>query len=80
MNKEEIIRMARDASFCNAGATWMGDDGCLERFAKAVAAAERDKCEKLCQEQIESDALSFIEKYRAGFIKDAICARSNDAT
>ena len=48
MNREDIIRMAREAG-C---ALW--EDGsvspALERFAALVAAAEREACAKLCYE------------------------------
>lgn len=45
-----------------------------ERLRAAVL-AEREACAKLCDVQIESGALSELEKYRAGFIADAIRAR-----
>jgi hypothetical protein len=47
----------------------------LEPFAALVAAAEREACAKVCDVQIESGALSEIEKYRAGFIADVIRSR-----
>ena len=49
MNRDDIIRMAREAgvvdeSFCRWGA--YTDD--LERFAILVAAAEREACARVC--------------------------------
>ena len=51
MNRDDIIRMAREAgvvdeSFCRWGA--YTDD--LERFASLVAAAEREACARVCDE------------------------------
>jgi len=61
MNKEDIIRMAREADLIywrpnsrfSDGVWWMdagepGDE--LERFAALVAAHEREACAKLCEE------------------------------
>jgi hypothetical protein len=47
----------------------------VHKFAALVAAAEREACAKICDVQIESGALSELEKYRAGFIADVIRAR-----
>ena len=51
MNREDIIRMAREAELCDAD----GRDSDsiviashLERFANLVAAAEREACAKAC--------------------------------
>jgi hypothetical protein len=43
-----------------------------------AVANEREACAKVCDVQIESGALSELEKYRAGFIADAIRARGNE--
>ena len=55
MNREDIIRMARDAGAELAelpmGDAWLfTDDKCLERFAALVASAEREACAKICEE------------------------------
>ena len=49
MNKEDIIRMAREADAChdNVQVTPF-----LERFAALVAAAEREACAKVCDETL----------------------------
>jgi hypothetical protein len=52
MNREDIIRMAREAEliYTTHGRLWMdaGEPGEeLERFAALVAAAEREACAKL---------------------------------
>ena len=63
MNHDDIIRMAHEAGFSDIikKGVWI-TDGCwdeeLERFAKLVAAAERDACMKLCQELAERKVLT----------------------
>jgi len=53
MNREDIIRMAREAGF-NVEKGYLlritGIDEDLERFAALVASAEREACAKLCEE------------------------------
>lgn len=51
MNREEIIRMAREANIKQAIETphlLMVHE--LERFAALVAAAEREECAKVCED------------------------------
>ena len=46
MNREDIIRMAREAGFrVNTTESLLEE---LERFAALVASAEREECKKLC--------------------------------
>jgi hypothetical protein len=50
MNREDIIRMAREADIePNSYAGWL-DIKELERFADLVASAEREACALLCDE------------------------------
>ena len=58
MNRDDIIRMAKEAGFnqilaTNAGADVWIDDGFyveeMERFAAIVAAAEREACAEVCE-------------------------------
>ena len=64
MTREDIIRMAREAGWrvdsegeVLEGDGWHIQTDIVERFAKLVAAAEREACAKLCQEmRSESDA------------------------
>ncbi len=44
MNREDIIRMAREAGLVNWEATAYANE--LERFANLVASAEREECER----------------------------------
>jgi len=56
MNRDDIIRMAHVAGFSDIikKGVWI-TDGCwdeeLERFAELVAAAEREECAKVCEQQ-----------------------------
>jgi hypothetical protein len=54
MNREDIIRMAREAGFEVYGTdVWITDGWWteeLERFAALVAAAERSACVKVCED------------------------------
>ena len=53
MTKDDIIRMAREAGFefNSLGGTYTNGSLSenLERFAKLVAAAEREACAKVCE-------------------------------
>ena len=81
MTRDDIIRMAREAGAYPAantdGALLFWSESQVERFAALVAAAEREACAKVCDEQAESPALAPLEKYRADFIADAIRARGD---
>jgi hypothetical protein len=48
MTQDEIIEMARDADWGHASANLYAP--ALERFAKLVAAKEREACAKVCDE------------------------------
>ena len=52
MNRDDIIRMAEEASGGRQPDGWgvMLDHEQLERFANLVAAAEREACAKVCEE------------------------------
>ena len=74
MNREDIIRMAREANIKQAIETphlLMVHE--LERFAALVAAAEREACAKVCDEMASRDTLSNYYKVAA----NAIRARGN---
>jgi hypothetical protein len=60
MNREDIIRMAREAGMelneymlyeALAHTAWVCDSGDLEHFAALVAAAEREACAKFVEEK-----------------------------
>lgn len=68
MNREDIIRMAREAGFqCLLPSEHTAATGCiydsgddeitplLERFAALVASAEREACAKVCENIYEGD-------------------------
>jgi hypothetical protein len=51
MNRDDIIRMAREAFGAEHELFWMnGTDEYLERFANLVAAAERERILDMCKE------------------------------
>ena len=52
MNREDIIRMAREAGFERLGHTdedWVCYPEEIERFAALVASAEREACARVCE-------------------------------
>jgi len=81
MNREDIIRMAREAGMEQDGDNFFSPSHeeidvhitDLERFAALVAAAEREACAKVCDEMASRDTLSNYYKVAA----NAIRARSN---
>ena len=93
MTRDDIIRLAQEAGLLNQtapGVIWScpvpSDDypDRIERFAALVAAAEREACAKVCEEQIKSymseqyttDPLGgFRERFAAGLCAAAIRAR-----
>ena len=52
MTREDIIRMAREAGKVRPGVEYMPLE-VFERFAKLVAAAEREACAKVCEAEGE---------------------------
>ena len=74
MTREEIIRMAREA-----GLAYGSDEkplGSVTRFAALVAAAEREACAKVADEQAQDEPYGHA-KFRCGNIAAAIRARGN---
>lgn len=71
MIKDDIIRMACDAHGPITGRWWDMDVAALERFAKLVAAAEREACAKEC----EHTALRMGSEWMAQHCAEAIRAR-----
>jgi hypothetical protein len=69
MNREEIIRMARDAGLVRAGDKWVEPARWgvteIERFAALIAAAEREACAKVC------DVLAVHPEYASDITKVA---------
>jgi len=67
MTKDEIIRMAEQAGFeirtyedgeRIVQLDWYDGTGDLSRFAAIVAAAEREACEKVCDEYADYQSLN----------------------
>ena len=73
MNRDDIIRMAREADL------WMTSDeriAAVERFAALVAAAEREVCAQVCDKRAADYRMGFEEKYEAQACAYDIRARS----
>ena len=56
MNREEIIRMAREAGDWNGQTAEFNDIG-LERFAALVAANEREECRLIVLDNSDSEGI-----------------------
>jgi hypothetical protein len=66
MNREELIRMAREVkgaarTSATDGSLWLLSESHLERFAALVAAAEREACAKVCDEREYANMYGFKE-------------------
>jgi hypothetical protein len=77
MNRDDIIRMAREAGLCDEE----GRDSdsivitsYLEHFAKLVAAAEREECAKVC-ENIATETYGMTNLREYGECAEAIRER-----
>ena len=63
MNREDIIRLAREAGIADSwDLNWQ--DKIIERFAALVASAKREECAKICDEQMQGKSI-WIEGARA---------------
>lgn len=62
MNRDDIIRMAREALL---PACHLTHPKALERFAALVAAAEREACAKLVEEYWEIDGTQTAKEFAA---------------
>jgi hypothetical protein len=61
VNRDDIIRMAREAGWSELGADLWGtvNDGvmftrALQRFADLAVAAEREACAKVCEDDVQT--------------------------
>lgn len=83
MNREEIIRMAREAGINFDPARegddgidcWYGDQylpcGALKKFADLVEAAEREACAQVCESMGAMEALEGEEEGSAAMVRVA---------
>ena len=63
MNREDIIRMARDAGIDDHESDWIFWNA-IERFAALVAAAERESCAVICEsKKVKADSYFEINEY-----------------
>jgi hypothetical protein len=82
MNRDDIIRMAREARLCDED----GRDsdsivitGYLERFAALVAAAEREACIELLEDFSKTRMVPVVDTWRMGLIAGANAMRQRGA-
>ena len=84
MNREDIIRMAREAGAYEEEGNIEFDEWEMARFVrsieKRVAAAEREECAKLCDEQADEHAQlqEFYELAAVETLAEAIRARGKE--
>ena len=69
MDRDDIIRMAREAGKVRPGVEYMPLE-VFERFAHLVAAAEREACAKVLDEMAAKDTLSNYYKVAALAIRE----------
>ena len=69
MDKEDIIRMAREANLWQSWLERLEESrktiASLEKFAALVAAQEREECAKLCEDSVEYAADELARQIRA---------------
>ena len=79
MNRNDIIRMAREAGLCDEdGYSYSGNMPDIERFAALVAAAEREACAEICDQQMEWGEINTSMAVAAGNCADLIRARGQE--
>ena len=55
MNRDDIIRMAKEAWGDEKYSQWKQFEDMFERFAELVAAAEREACAKVCEDGVNAE-------------------------
>ena len=82
MTRDDIIKLAAEAGVSIRG--HYDETGStpaeLQRFADLVAAAEREKCAKVCQDVVDSGMYDGRQQYAAAACRDEIRARSEKGT
>jgi hypothetical protein len=89
MTQDEIKEMTYNAGFSIANGIVTGGINDLKRFAKLVAAKEREACAKVCEKQIKiflspqyatgQPLSSFRERHAVASCVEAIIARGEQA-
>lgn len=78
MNRDDIIRMARKSGFAH-GICWAAHEKDLLMFSNLVAAAEREACAKLVDEEMADYRYGTPPNIALNNAAAAIRARGNDA-
>ncbi len=76
MNRDEIIRMAKEAGWQNT-AILQADLRALERFAALVAEAEREACADICDQYSDIREINTAMGVAAANCADLIRARGD---
>ena len=69
MNRDDIIRMAREAKLLDSDGTGYCPIGYIERFAALVAAAEREACAQIAHNTYEGFG---VDAQGVDFVKQRI--------
>ena len=75
MNRDDIIRMAREAELLDSDGTGYCPIGYIERFAALVAAAEREACIELLEDFSKTTMVPVVDTWRMGLIAGANAIR-----
>ena len=79
MSREDVMRMAAEAGVSPINDQQIKFEGpmwlCLDRFAALVAAAEREECAKLCDQEVGELAYGNDDWYTAKTLAAIIRAR-----
>jgi hypothetical protein len=96
MTNEDIIRMARETlkeddgecyyAYAHQIIHWWGKEDAIVKFANLVAAAEREACAKLCDENTNPNADKYepVSQYQSGcyitaeYLAEAIRGRGQE--
>ena len=78
MTRDDVIRMANEAycSRVNLHTDQKASISRLERFAKLVAAAEREACIKLLEDFSQTQMVPVLDTWRMGLIAGANAIRA----
>lgn len=75
MNRDDILKWAKEANACADGKLWLMYTEDLERFAELVAEAEREACAELCEELLAPAEYSDTDRS----MWDVTCMDCSDA-
>jgi hypothetical protein len=76
MNRDDIIRITKEAGFTQWCPGWYLSTDDLERFAKIIAAAEREACARVVENMVRAaDGMECVAAIRArGNNENPLCS------